>query len=361
MSELLFKFGRASGIASILETESIFITSPLDLNDPFEMRPAWTNIDETYARESRNALVRAAKGAPLFMDTGDGVQQVGSFPTLEDEPEVDVDNQYGVADMHLSRIFSFLHKRLRILSWVSGLFDVDEDSSFSDDKATLMWAHYADSFQGACIAVDPGFVNNGLNAGGYAVSYDEERKGFPFHLESIALEYFVQFLTAKSPAWDYEKEVRFIYDLNDLKPENGRLMPGFVCDACEKRGVPLAQCKTPHYRDAIRLPPEAVKAVIFGVDTHPSDVEKILNLMGQERYKEVKTFWSSYHSERYRIQYCQGTPVDIKKYQEMRNRDFNVAKGHKIFDGQAYKYFSERKGSCIDISNVDSHRKDSDS
>jgi hypothetical protein len=53
MSLPLCKFGNADGAAKILEFNTIFITSPLDLNDPFEMRPAWTNTHELEQFEER--------------------------------------------------------------------------------------------------------------------------------------------------------------------------------------------------------------------------------------------------------------------------------------------------------------------
>jgi hypothetical protein len=57
MANVLFKFCSGAGAISILKGNSIFITSPLDLNDPFEMRPGWT--DEHQNRHFQDEQLRS--------------------------------------------------------------------------------------------------------------------------------------------------------------------------------------------------------------------------------------------------------------------------------------------------------------
>src|SRR4051794_17155942 len=60
----LFKFCHADGAEKILGFESLFITSPLDLNDPFEMRPAWTDAHESRFFRDQETRNRLAEGVP---------------------------------------------------------------------------------------------------------------------------------------------------------------------------------------------------------------------------------------------------------------------------------------------------------
>ena len=168
----LFKFCSAAGASAILQGNSIFVTSPLDFNDPFEMRPSWT--DEHSQRQSRDREVQSqiTQGSPLLMATKGGLIKGGVLPTFPSETVLPgVDSQFGIADMCNCGVFSEMHRSFRVLCLVSGV--LDDERAEQDD--TLMWAHYADQFQGICLALDSTKFFNGIRAGGYKVNYCSDR------------------------------------------------------------------------------------------------------------------------------------------------------------------------------------------
>src|SRR6266496_1138980 len=213
-------------------------------------------------------------------------------------PQTDVEFQRGIADTHNKKVFSILHDRFRVLSLVGSLFDLDAKEGESDEQVTLMWSHYADQFQGICLALDPLRFRNGIQLGGFAVKYPPERQrlpasyydcylaldaersgvpGYPKDPESELLlpqavlaerdrERFIELLTHKSPAWAYEREIRMIYEIAQQRklPDYRRIE--FPCETCKQRGFPAEKCEKPWYRDAIEVPPEAILAVIFATD-----------------------------------------------------------------------------------------------
>src|SRR5258706_187178 len=252
MGKVLFKFCSASGAAAILKGNAIFVTSPLDLNDPFEMRPGWT--DDHEARFSRDQGIRSrlAEGAPILAAVAnDQLQPCGTMPFIPPYEPTPVDSQRGIADSHNSEVFRDLHSHFRILSLVGDLFDLADGRGESDAHATLMWSHYADQFQGVCLAIDTNHFCNGIREDGFDVKYPPQRQSLSpgyydcwgsvgtavpgsshqphpassLHLtntERAALDqhYYVNLLTHKSPAWEYEREVRMIYELPELAATN---------------------------------------------------------------------------------------------------------------------------------------------
>lgn len=217
MSQPLCKFGTADGAAKVLEFNTVFITSPLDLNDPFEMRPAWTNSHELEQFEERQIREQLTGGM------------------FRAEPPIPVENQIGLSDHYNERVFQDLHERFRVLSLLPSVVDVEKNHTVSRPEDTLMWSHYGDHNQGICLVFDAEKFNNGLKKGGYPVEYHEKRKGMPAELYSawkrlfeprgedmdqarheLLYRHYLEILTRKSPEWKYEGEVRMIYEKSAL-------------------------------------------------------------------------------------------------------------------------------------------------
>src|SRR5438477_8195375 len=103
----LFKFCTASGAIKILEGNSIFITSPLDLNDPFEMRPAWTGEHEARRHENERLRSELTQGIPLFVAAnGDELIPGGKMPYVPPHPKLDVESMIGISDHLNEGVFS---------------------------------------------------------------------------------------------------------------------------------------------------------------------------------------------------------------------------------------------------------------
>ncbi len=355
MSVPLCKFCTAQGAEKVLAGNTIFITSPLDLNDPFEMRPAWTNEHELDQYENRQIRSTLVTGMPFYVCTEKGLVKGGAMPPLTVEPLVSVDDQIGISDRYNEFVFDALHRRFRVLSLVPSVVDLANTLTKSRLQDTLMWSHYGDQFQGVCLVIDADKFNNGLRAGGYPVTYEAQRKSLPpsiygawknlemSHDRSAAEERerrlherYMEMLTSKSPIWAYENEVRMIYDLANLDPGSDFTEISSACADCRDKGLPKEGCKMLWFRDVVRLPSEAVLGVIFGADCPSNYVARLLPILAEDRYKDVRLYWSSLHSAEYVIHYLETDVKTISIYQKAHSERVARAKNHYISkDGRA--------------------------
>lgn len=376
MSNIFFKFCSGAGAVSILKRNAIFITSPLDLNDPFEMRPGWT--DEHQKRHFQDVELRnqMATGKPIHIAVGEGkLKQAGTMPYLPSQQLGPVESHRGISDRHNSQVFNFLHAKFRILSLVGDLFDLAKEDGESDVHTTLMWSHYADQFQGVCLALDSAYFDNGIREGGFSVKYPPERQNLPpsyydcwqsllqtshesvyqpdaasgLHLTAKQRtereeQHFLNLLTNKSPGWEYEREVRMVYNLPSFITSKSYRKMEFVCEICHKKELPIEQCTHASYRDGVNLPAEAIRAVIFGTDSSMDTVQQVFEILSAPQYSQVQYYWSCLHSDKYKVQYVKGDPEYISFMQEERARDVANAKGHVYANGESSKWRPARKG-----------------
>src|SRR5678815_3061261 len=92
------KFSSAESAQKILDFNSVFITSPMDINDPFEMRPQWTQEHQDHQSDFRNWLNRISAGMPLMICTTEGLKPGGVVPYRGEEPKRKVEDMWGFAD-----------------------------------------------------------------------------------------------------------------------------------------------------------------------------------------------------------------------------------------------------------------------
>ncbi len=381
----LFKFCTAAGGAKILETRSIFITSPLDLNDPFEMRPAWTDAHSERHHQDQEQRNKMFAGGPLLVATTDGLKPSGITPRMTEPDMVPVANQLGIADMHNGGVFRELHRRYRVLCFSSGILDADR----SDDRAAkdiLMWAHYAESFQGVCIGVDPTKFENGIRTGGFQVDYSPTRVELPpsfydvyqkmtaervnaegivftkdpekglylmdHNRKDILEAHFISLLSRKSPAWRYEQEVRMIYDMESTRQSPHYSRPTFACGPCQEQKKTSEMCPHRTYRDAIRIPAEAVTSVILGSDISRQEAAAILNTLVAPDFAHVNVYWCSLHSDQYILQYNQDRMTSGERYslfmQGLREKNIAEAKEHIRYSDKGLEYIPAKKTTLYD-------------
>jgi len=322
MTAVLFKFCSGDSGVRILKGHSVFVTSPLDLNDPFEMRPGWTDNHEQRFAADQHLRSKLTAGSPACVVlANDMLHPIGRMPFLDPQPPTPVESHRGIADRHNSQIFRCLHLRFRILSLVSHLFDLSEGQGESDEQSALMWSHYADHFQGVCFALDPTRFDNGMRTGGFPVQYVAERKSLPasfydcwrslasptcgtgHHFDPATNLYltpgersdsekrhFLDLLVHKSPTWHYEHEIRMIYDLRTLVSSPFYRTITIPCEVCSRKERPAPECGHACYRDAIHLQPDAVRAVIFGADCPLQVVQRVFEVLSAEAYRHVETY-----------------------------------------------------------------------
>lgn len=359
------KFSRAEGAQKILAFNSMFITSPMDMNDPFEMRPAWTQEHQDHQQEIRNWLRTMSAGVPLMICTQEGLVPGGTMPDLGEEPKWEVNKMWGFADDYNRSVMKFLHRRFRILSLVRHVVDLEHDYHNSRAEDMLMWAHYADMYQGVAILLDPYKMNCGIKPWkprpGWPIRYRKERVALPVwfydclngHPISVTEEMnryvsgcILTLMHTKSLGWRYERETRLIYDTEQLQPEADFDVIWDACPVCKANQNPMEKCQHRLAFDAVKFSPEAVSAVIFGPECPIEYVEPITRILREDRYKHAKLYRSVFHGEEYRLQYMRSTVEEIETFQRSHTERVAMSKGNvkPTADGFSMPGFAGRKG-----------------
>ena len=337
----------------------------MDMNDPFEMRPQWTQEHQDHHTDFRNRINKMASGMQRMICTTEGPKPDGFMPDLGQEPILKVEEMWGFTDDYNRVVMEFLHQRFRILSLVRHVIDVEKDYYNSRTEDLLMWAHYADKFQGVAILLDPGKMTCGIKPWkerpGWPIRYQKERMSLPVwfydrlqgHPVPITAEMnnyvsgcIMTLVRTKAVSWRYERETRLIYDMEHLLPAEDFDLILDTCPECKANNNPIDKCQHRLAFDAVKFPPEAVAAVIFGPDCPIDSVEPITKILREDRYKHTKLFRSAFHGQEYRLQYMRSTPEEIEIFQRGHTERVAMSKGNMKFtaDGFSMPRFAGRKG-----------------
>lgn len=359
------KFSRAEGAQKILNFNSVFITSPMDMNDPFEMRPQWTQEHEDHQTEFRNRRNQLSAGMPLMICTTEGLKPGGIMPDLGEEPKHKVEDLWGFTDNNNRAVMEFLHEQFRILSLVRHVLDVEQDHYVSRTEDLLMWAHYADMFQGVAILLDPEKMNCGIKPWkarpGWPIRYKKERISLPVwlydHLHGHPVQItpemvdcvsgsIMTLIRTKAVGWRYERETRLIYDKKKLLPKEDFDQILDACHECKAAKNSVEACQHQLAFDAVKFPPEAVAAVIFGPECPIDYVEPITKILREDRYKHAKLYRSVFHGQDYRLQYMRSDADDIEIFQRAHTERVAISKGNikPTAAGFNFPTFAGRKG-----------------
>jgi hypothetical protein len=155
---------------------------------------------------------------------------------------------------------------------------------------------------------------------------------------------YIDLLTHKSPAWNYEHEVRMIYELHALKATELHKDVWLICQRCKALGRALADCEHKYHRDAVIIPDNAIRAVVFGNDCQHNMTAEILAILAEERYKHVEVYWCSLHSDKYELQYNKADAGYVRFIQEQRSKEIAFAKGHVRSNGNGFETKAAPKG-----------------
>lgn len=358
------KFSRAEGAQKILDHNSIFITSPMDMNDPFEMRPQWTQEHQDHETEFRNRRNKMSAGMPIMICTTEGLKPGGFMPDLEQEPKRSVEEMWGFTDTHNRAVMEFLHQRFRILSLVRHVLNVEKDHYNSRTEDILLWAHYADMFQGVAILFDPKKMTCGVKPWkerpGWPIRYKKERislpvwfydclRGYPMQITDEMNRYvsgcIMTLLRTKAAGWRYERETRLIFDTEHLLPAEDFDVISDTCPECKANNNSIEECQHRLAYDAVKFRPESVEAVIFGPECPIDYVEPITKILREDRYKHAKLYRSAFHGQEYRLQYMRSDPEQIEIFQREHTKRVAMSKGSMRFtaDGFEVPKFAGRK------------------
>lgn len=254
-----YKFRAFSGedrLRSQIVRNEIFLGSPRDFNDPFDMRGM---LD---IKGGIDALIRKYKALPMnddvrrkaIKDARNGVKAEGlaGYVSRMFRPLNQFDEMIGEQGVHC---FASQDKGVRL----------------SGPRSNLMWSHYADSHKGYCLQysvhTDPVFVRS------VRVGYASEYPVINWLSDSFPND-VLKCVTQKDRCWEYESEWRYI------RPNSAKQL--------------------------LSINSSGIKSVIIGAEATPASIELVMQ-MAQERDSVlgVKTnvFLAKRSSTQYRLSF----------------------------------------------------------
>lgn len=219
-------------LRSQLVRDEIFLSSPRDFNDPFDMRGMLV------IKGGIDALIRKYKTLPMnndvrrkaIKDARNGVKAEGleGYVSKMFRPLNQFDEMIGDQGVHC---FASRNKGVRL----------------SGPRSNLMWSHYADSHKGYCLQysvhTDPVFVRS------VRVGYASEYPVINWLSDSFPND-VLKCVTQKDRCWEYESEWRYI------KPNSAKQL--------------------------LSINSSGIKSVIIGAEATPASIELVMQ-MAQER------------------------------------------------------------------------------
>ena len=300
--------GNAPQLPPQFLTMSLLASDPRSFNDPFEVRPYFDQECHNYFAKTHEAMYERLLGIKHSLISGHSMTEI---PT---------EDAIGFGE-HLNKQFrDALGQRFRVLCLSRTRTSV------------LMWGHYTHSCRGFAIAIDTDHSEfpKGIKPGGFDVAYSPDRSHTKLPLafyqspsvESHNLQgnivnspdepvqsgggLYIPFkeyrrqleeamltaLTSKAQDWNYEHEVRFIYDLPLHQPQ-------------------LVSSGGRHFA---RISPAALKEVIVGFNADPAQVRELVAIYRAGKIGAPKLFYTTCHPNRYEVQAHEATDKYLLDY-----------------------------------------------
>lgn len=191
---IIYKYASFDTALKIIENKSLLFSPPTSFNDPFDLTNAL--IDKSFSETDLRAL----------LDT---------FPDLDPIKKGLIFESNWKDPKEFEDIFDGILNKIKAVAGISCF-----SKSF---KKTLMWSHYADKHSGICLGFNiipiglPKFSLLEVNYVDRIVPLNYFKK------KHVALLYW---LYTKSKVWEYEEEVRAVYQENNglisFSPKNLR-------------------------------------------------------------------------------------------------------------------------------------------
>lgn len=225
-------FSNEDRLRSQMVRNEIFLSSPRDFNDPFDMRGMLV------IKGGIDALIRKYKALPMskavrrraMKDARNGVKAEG-------------------LEGYVSRMFRPLNQfdEMIMEQGVHCFASRDKEARSSGPRSNLMWSHYGDSHKGYCLQysvhTDPVFVRS------VRVGYASEYPVINWLSDSFPND-VLRCITQKDKCWEYENEWRYI------KPNSARQL--------------------------LSVSGSGIKSVIIGAEATPASIEQVMQIV-QER------------------------------------------------------------------------------
>ena len=262
---ILYKYCDQAGIVKILELLELKLPNILQVNDPLECLPVFYCPENKSAIEARYLSILKRKN----MSPSAGYKQ--ALNVLFEKGEI----QKELSDSSRKCQKNWNQKNC--------LLSVSKTA-----RNTVMWAHYSDKHKGAVIGIDFDniFPNKGIQMD--TVDYSERRPRINILTDfKTPPEAFLRTILTKSSEWKYEQEFRAVISHSDLL-------------VSEKQGLVCLKEFNGKKTWFLRLNPESIREVIFGLYTEESLKISIRNLLERTKLQHVKLYQAE-ESETYTL------------------------------------------------------------
>lgn len=208
---MIYKYVDYKGLRCIIKNSTLKFSKPKDFNDPFEFHESL--VDK---RISLNHYIQIVQKREKFFSDGRLLKCIKEF-NENYETAYALNNESFLRRKETTRVSCF--------------------SELNDDL--LMWSHYADKHQGACIGFefDMLFQKNIADYFSGFVKYEEDIHSF--NLSEYKIKAIEHWILTKGKSWAYEKEFRIIIgsDPEEFIPFNEFSLKEifFGCNLSEQR------------------------------------------------------------------------------------------------------------------------------
>ena len=252
-------FSSEERLRSQLVRNEIFLSSPRDFNDPFDMR------GKVVIKGGIKAFERKLQATPMnsderrekIKDARDGVKSEGGLQAY-------VTRKYGPIDQSFEKTI----EQCGVYCFASHFASQGKRERLSGPRSNLMWSHYGDSHKGYCLQysvhTDPVFVKS------LEVVYGSEYPVINW-LSDRYNDDMHKCLRQKDRCWAYESEWRFI-------------QPGSA-----KKLLPIN--------------PTGIKSILIGAEATPQSIQLVMQ-MAHERDSLLGVKTNVFQAKRSETQYC---------------------------------------------------------
>ncbi|MFA5240284.1 MAG: DUF2971 domain-containing protein [Phycisphaerae bacterium] len=258
---VLYKYCDQLGIVKILGSLELKLPYISDVNDPLECLPV---LDEGTISAMKKQCIQRFK-------------REDKVPTGNWEQILEKKWQTGeVSNLRKEQI-----KRIDDMKQKSCLLSVSQEA-----RSTVMWAHYAEKHKGGVIGFDFGYYFRNMEPVRYSTQRPKLNIWDDYLSERFQKKYFKTLIT-KSSEWLYEKEFRNLLDDSDLM-------------SFEKDGLVCLKDFEGRKTWFLRLNPESIREVVFGLYTEDSLKLAIGKLIERPELRHVRLYQAG-ESETYTL------------------------------------------------------------
>jgi hypothetical protein len=258
---ILYKYCDQAGIVKILESLELKLPYISEVNDPLECLPV---LDEGSISEMKEQCIRRFK-------------HEGKIPSSNWKQILEEKWQTG----EVLKLKKKLIQCIDDMKQKSCLLSVSKTA-----QNTVMWAHYADKHKGGVIGFDFRYLFRNMEP----VRYSKQRSKLSIWDDYLSKEFqeeYFRTLITKSTEWSYEGEFRNIFDDADLR-------------YFEKNGLVCLKDFKGKKTWFLRLNPELIIEVIFGLFTEDSLKQEVRDLIRSPELQHVKLYQAE-ESETYTL------------------------------------------------------------